>query len=210
MPQQIPEQILIQTTTPELPNANELYKTLSALVDLLQAQTHANGTSTYQVTFRHRKADRQGDDVVLARLSESEYSQLWLIGTDEGEIDSIPGHGLTLNDGHGIHAFVSNDGALLTTQSSVNTGKSFLRLGGLALSHQFHEAPLSSTFGIHSDDVPYAQNLDSAGSIITISKPGQGPIVACLSLDDLTKYPSTDTLKGILDFVSKSAEPAYA
>jgi hypothetical protein len=127
------QQILIQTSVPDSTTGPWGVNRFSALVGLLSSLTDAQGQPLYHVIARNRQADRQGDDVLLSRLAESEVDQLWLFAV---EAPTEANAGLTLNDGHGINAFVSRGGALVTAQAPNGLGHSLVRLGGLSLSHQ--------------------------------------------------------------------------
>jgi hypothetical protein len=76
------QQILIQTSVPDSTTGPWGVNRFSALVGLLSSLTDAHGQPLYHVIARNRQADRQGDDVLLSRLAESEVDQLWLFAVE--------------------------------------------------------------------------------------------------------------------------------
>jgi hypothetical protein len=132
MPQ--PLQILLQTTIPTTADDWAIHR-FSLLRDFLAAMTDDEGNRRVQITTRDREVDRAGNDVILSRLDETAFDQLWLFAVDVGE-------GLTAADCEGINAFRQRGGGILTTRDHQDLGSSLCQLSGtcqgIGASHYFH------------------------------------------------------------------------
>ncbi len=76
--------ILLQTTIPFAADDWHIgrFSLLRAHLESLQAD---DGTPLYEVTARDRVEDEAGNDVVLSRLGESDFDELWLFAVDTGD-----------------------------------------------------------------------------------------------------------------------------
>ena len=84
-----------------------------------------------EVTARNRETNAAGDDLVLSKLDESDFDQLWLFALDNGE-------GLTVADCQGITRFRQRGGGILSTRDHHDMGSSLCTLGGVGQAHYFH------------------------------------------------------------------------
>lgn len=125
-----PIRILLQTTIG--PAADDWHVgRFSLLRDHLSSLTDADGRPLYEVTARNREASANGDDKLLNKLDETDFSQLWLFAVDAGD-------GLTVADCQGITRFRQRGGGILTTRDHQDLGSSLCTLGGLGNAHFFH------------------------------------------------------------------------
>jgi hypothetical protein len=129
-----PLQILLQTTISPTSDDWAIHR-FSLLRNFLATVADGEGNQRVQVTARDREVDAAGNDVILSRLDETEFDQLWLFAVDIGE-------GLTDTDCNGINAFRQRGGGILTTRDHQDLGSSLCKLSGtcqgLGASHHFH------------------------------------------------------------------------
>jgi hypothetical protein len=124
------KKILLQTTIQPAKDDWSISR-FSKLADFLADLTDARGQALYQVVARDRQNNAAGDDVVLSKLDESDFDQLWLFGVDVGG-------GLTANDCAAIGRFRERGGGVLTSRDHQDLGISFCTLGGIGTAHHFH------------------------------------------------------------------------
>ena len=122
------KKILLQTT---IPYAKEDWsiERFSMLAEILSGVS--NGAKPYSVTARNRENDAEGNDLVLKRLDETNFDQLWLFGVDVGG-------GISAADYAGIRRFRERGGGMLTSRDHQDLGISFCALVGIGPAHHFH------------------------------------------------------------------------
>jgi len=125
-----PIKILLQTTIPTIDDDWNINR-FSMLRDLLSSITDENGEKIFEVTARNRESDQTGNDIVLSRLDETDFDELWLFAVDSGQ-------GLTVADCEGITRFRQRGGGMLTTRDHQDLGSSLCTLGGVGRAHFFH------------------------------------------------------------------------
>ena len=116
------KRILLQTTIPSIEDDWNIDR-----FSLLAEELSAVG----QVTARNRETDTEGNDVLLKRLDETDFDEVWLFAVDTGD-------GLTDSDCLGITRFRQRGGGLLTTRDHQDLGSSLCTLGGVGRAHFFH------------------------------------------------------------------------
>ena len=122
--------ILLQTTIPY--NEDDWHiDRFSLLAAHLRALTDSHGQPLCEVTARNRETNAAGDDLVLSKLDESDFDQLWLFALDNGD-------GLTESDCKGITRFRQRGGGILSTRDHQDMGSSLCTLGGVGDAHYFH------------------------------------------------------------------------
>ena len=122
--------ILLQTTIPN--NEDDWHIDRFSLLNAhLRALTDNHGQALCEVTVRNRETNAAGDDLVLSKLDESDFDQLWLFALDNGD-------GLTESDCRGITRFRQRGGGILSTRDHQDLGSSLCTLGGVGHAHYFH------------------------------------------------------------------------
>jgi len=124
------KKILLQTTIQPAKDDWSIAR-FSLLADFLSDLTDPRGQALYHVVARDRQNGSHGDDVVLSKLDDSDFDQLWLFGVDVGG-------GLTPADCAGITRFGKRGGGILTSRDHQDLGISFCTLGGVGNAHHFH------------------------------------------------------------------------
>ena len=122
--------ILLQTTIPFAEDDWHIGR-FSMLRDHLASIKDENGTSLHDVTARNREVNDSGDDIVLSRLDETDFDQLWLFAVDTG-------NGLTWRDCEGVTRFRQRGGGVMSTRDHQDLGSSLCSLGGIGAAHYFH------------------------------------------------------------------------
>jgi len=120
--------ILIQTTTPALPD-NWSIESLALLREHLGSLRE--GGMRFEVTGRNRERGPDGDDPVLASVDRSPYDELWLFALDMGD-------GITAAECKAITRFRERGGGILTARDHADMGSSLCTLGGIGAAHHFH------------------------------------------------------------------------
>jgi hypothetical protein len=115
--------ILLQTTIPAHPDDWDI-----ARFSLLAGELRAAG---HEVVARNRLV-RGEDDLILSRIDDLGYDQLWLMAVDVGD-------GLTEAETEAIVRFRENGGGLLTARDHENLGSCLCGLGSVGLVNQFHD-----------------------------------------------------------------------
>jgi hypothetical protein len=122
--------ILLQTTIP-YERDNWSIERFSILVDLLSKIEDESGRKVFQVTARDREILPSGDDLILSKLDQTNFDQLWLFGVDTGG-------GLGSQDCSAIGRFRQRGGTILTSRDHQDVGISFCALGGIGVANHFH------------------------------------------------------------------------
>ena len=122
--------ILLQTTIPFVEDDWHIGR-FSMLRDHLASITDADGAPQCDVVARDRELNADGDDVILSRLDETDFDQLWLFAVDTGD-------GLSAGDCEGITRFRQRGGGVLSTRDHQDLGISLCSLGGIGAAHYFH------------------------------------------------------------------------
>lgn len=125
-----PKRVLLQTSIPNHEDDWHIGR-FSLLTEHLRALTDNHGQLLCKVTARNREANAAGDDLVLSKLDESDFDQLWLFALDNGD-------GLTAADCQGITRFRQRGGGILSTRDHHDMGSSLCTLGGVGHAHYFH------------------------------------------------------------------------
>ena len=125
-----PTKILLQTTIPTTEDDWHIGR-FSLLREHLESLRDESGDPLFLVTARDRETDENGDDIILSKLDESEFDQLWLFAVDVGD-------GLSENDCAGITSFRQRGGGILSTRDHNDLGSSLCTLGGIGAAHYFH------------------------------------------------------------------------
>ncbi len=115
--------ILVQTTTPGEEDGWSIDR-LSLLREHL-AGIREDGLSV-SVTARNRPGPPGEPDLVLSRLDEAPFDELWLFALDTGE-------GLAVEDCEGITRFRQRRGGILATRDHQDMGSSLCSLGGIEI-----------------------------------------------------------------------------
>jgi hypothetical protein len=116
--------ILLQTTIPFTEDDWHIDR-FSMLRD------HLSSLDGLEIVTRNREVDSDGNDVVLSRIDESDFDQLWLFAVDVG-------NGLTSTDCEAITKFRQRGGGILATRDHNDLGSSLCTLGGVGAAHYFH------------------------------------------------------------------------
>lgn len=103
----------------------------SKLRDHLASLKNETGEPLCEVTTRDIERDADGNDVVLSRLDETDFDELWLFAIDLGD-------GMTSGDCEGITRFRQRGGGILATRDHQDLGSSLCTLGGIGRAHFFH------------------------------------------------------------------------
>jgi hypothetical protein len=115
--------ILLQTTIPHIEDDWNVGR-FSLLAEALRGAGH-------DVTARNRENDTDGNDVVLSRLCDTGFDQLWLMAVDTGD-------GLSDRDVANILDFRERGGGLLTARDHQDLGASLEKLHSLGIFNHFH------------------------------------------------------------------------
>jgi hypothetical protein len=177
------KKILLQTTITPAKDDWSISR-FCMLADFLSELTDSRGAALYQVVARDRQNDPAGDDVVLSKLDDSEFDQLWLFGVDVGG-------GLTANDCAAISRFRQRGGGILTSRDHEDLGISFCTIGGIGNAHHFHsknpepdtsrhkvddtETPTISWPNYHSGHNGDYQTVEAVGSIHPVMRNPKNP-----------------------------------
>src|SRR3954469_5872188 len=97
-----PIRILLQTTIPTTEDDWHIGR-FSLLRDHLASLKSDEGEALCEVTTRDIEHDEEGNDVVLSRLDESGFDELWLFAVDTGD-------GMTKTDCAGVTRFRQQGG----------------------------------------------------------------------------------------------------
>lgn len=124
------KKILLQTTIPFAEDDWHVGR-FSLLKRHLGSLTDGDGTPLYEVDVRDRETDDEGNDIVLSRLGESDFDELWLFAVDTGD-------GLTAADCAGITKFRQRGGGIFSTRDHFDLGSSLCTFGGVGAAHYFH------------------------------------------------------------------------
>jgi len=111
-----PIRILLQTTIPPIQDDWAIHR-FSLLQEFLSSLKDDKGNPIAQVTARDREADASGNDVILSKLAETDFDELWLFAVDVGD-------GLTDQDCQGIAAFRQRGGGFLAARDHQYLGSS--------------------------------------------------------------------------------------
>ncbi len=122
--------ILLQTTIPYTEDDWHVGR-FSMLGNFLASIKAADGSLLHDVITRDREVNNNGDDVVLSKLDETDFDQLWLFAVDTGD-------GLTTRDCEGVTRFRQRGGGILATRDHQDLGSSLCTLGGIGAAHYFH------------------------------------------------------------------------
>lgn len=122
--------ILLQTTIPHVEDDWHVGR-FSLLREYLSSLKASDGSPLYDVVARNREENETGDDVVLSRLDETDFDQLWLFAVDTGT-------GLTWRDCEGVTRFRQRGGGVMSTRDHQDLGCSLCSLGGIGAAHHFH------------------------------------------------------------------------
>lgn len=147
-----PTKILLQTTIPTTEDDWHIGR-FSLLREHLESLRNDKGEPCFAITARDREADANGDDVILSKLDESEFDQLWLFAVDVGD-------GLTEDDCAGITSFRQRGGGILSTRDHNDLGSSLCTLGGIGAAHYFHSKNPDPDETRHCRDDNITQNVD--------------------------------------------------
>ena len=122
--------ILLQTTIPFTQDDWHIGR-FSFLREHLSSLATSDGALLYEVVARDREENEAGDDIVLSRLDETDFDQLWLFAVDTGS-------GLTCRDCEGVTRFRQRGGGVMSTRDHQDLGSSLCSLGGIGAAHHFH------------------------------------------------------------------------
>jgi hypothetical protein len=125
-----PIRILLQTTIPPTEDDWHIGR-FSLLREHLSSLRDEAGEPLCEVTTRDIERDETGNDVVLSRLDESDFDELWLFAVDTGD-------GMTTEDCAGVTRFRQRGGGILSTRDHQDLGSSLCTLGGIGGAHFFH------------------------------------------------------------------------
>ncbi|MBV9209702.1 MAG: hypothetical protein JOZ52_03680 [Acidobacteria bacterium] len=125
-----PIRILLQTTIPTTEDDWHIGR-FSLLRDYLASLKNDDGETLFEVTARDIERDENGNDVVLSKLDESGFDELWLFAVDTGD-------GMTKTDCAGVTRFRQQGGGILSTRDHQDLGSSLCTLGGIGRAHFFH------------------------------------------------------------------------
>ena len=139
-----PINILLQTTIPPIADDWNIDR-FSLLRDHLASVKDDLNEPRYNVTTRNRETNAEGDDVVLSKLDDTDFDELWLFAVDTGD-------GLTVADCQGITRFRQNGGGIMATRDHQDLGSSLCTLGGVGRAHFFHSQHLEPDSSRHVAD----------------------------------------------------------
>ncbi|MBV9957538.1 MAG: hypothetical protein JO360_03920 [Acidobacteria bacterium] len=125
-----PIHILLQTTIQ--PTADDWHiGRFSLLREHLSSLKDEAGEPLCEVAARDIERDEAGNDLVLSRLDETDFDELWLFAVDTGE-------GMTPEDCAGVTRFRQRGGGIFSTRDHQDLGSSLCTLGGIGRAHFFH------------------------------------------------------------------------
>src|SRR5262245_45740482 len=104
--------VLLQTTIPAADDDWSIHR-YSLLRDYLTSLRGERGEPFVAVTARDREPDARGNDLLLGRLADSAFDEIWLFAADNG-------NGLSAQDCAGISAFRRRGGGILATRDHEN------------------------------------------------------------------------------------------
>ena len=136
--------VLLQTTIPFVENDWHIGR-FSKLHEHLASIKNDDGSALVDVVARNREEDENGDDVILSRLDEMDFDQLWLFAVDTGS-------GLSVKDCEAITRFRRRGGGIFSTRDHQDLGISLCTLGGVGAAHYFHSRNLEPDQERHSRD----------------------------------------------------------
>ena len=122
--------ILLQTTIPYTEDDWHVGR-FSLLRRHLESLCDDADRPLYEMTARDREENFDGNDVILSKLDETDFDELWLIGVDTGK-------GLSIADCEGITRFHQSGGGILSSRDHNDLGSSLCSLGGIGKAHFFH------------------------------------------------------------------------
>lgn len=144
--------ILLQTTIPAVEDDWHIGR-FALLHSHLRSLRNDSGDLLYHVTGRNRETGDNGNDVILHRLDESDFDQLWLFAVDVGD-------GLTGDDCAGITRFRKRGGGIFSTRDHNDLGSSLCTLGGIGAAHYFHSKNPDPDPTRHQRDDQDTVNID--------------------------------------------------
>ena len=147
-----PVRILLQTTIPHVDDDWHVGR-FSRLRAHLESLRNEADEPLYHVTARNREGDSDGNDLVLHRLDETDFDQLWLFAVDVGD-------GLTAEDCTGITRFRKRGGGIFSTRDHNDLGSSLCSLGGIGAAHYFHSKNPDPDPTRHRRDDQATTNID--------------------------------------------------
>ncbi len=125
-----PSKILLQTTIPYTENDWHIGR-FSLLHEHLASLKDENSSNLYEVTARNIEKDADGNDIILSKLDETDFDEIWLFAVDVGD-------GLTKADCAGITKFRQRGGGIFSTRDHQDLGSSLCTIGGIGAAHYFH------------------------------------------------------------------------
>lgn len=144
--------ILLQTTIPFTENDWHIGR-FSLLHEHLASLKDENGDARYEITARNIEKDTDGNDVVLSKLDESDFDELWLFAVDTGD-------GLTKADCAGITKFRQRGGGVFATRDHQDLGSSLCTVGGIGAAHYFHSKQNDPDHSRNERDDQNTRNID--------------------------------------------------
>ena len=144
--------ILLQTTIPFTENDWHIGR-FSLLHEHLASLKDENGDARYEITARNIEKDTDGNDVVLSKLDESDFNELWLFAVDTGD-------GLTKADCAGITKFRQRGGGIFATRDHQDLGSSLCTVGGIGAAHYFHSKQNDPDHSRNERDDQNTRNID--------------------------------------------------
>jgi len=144
-------QILLQTTIGPIEDDWNIER-FALLREHLRSIRDSQGNQLYNVTSRNREPDSDGNDVVLRKLDQTQFDQLWLFAVDTGD-------GLTEADCQGITRFRQRGGGIFTTRDHQDLGSSLCTLGGVGRAHFFHSSHQDPDDSRHTRDDQETQTI---------------------------------------------------
>ena len=147
-----PKRILLQTTIPYTEDDWHIGR-FSLVAEHLRSRADEDGGPLYEVTPRNREESSDGVDLLLSKLDESDFDQLWLFALDIGE-------GLKPEDCAGITRFHQRGGGILSARDHNDLGSSLCTLGGVGAAHYFHSKQNDPDESRNTRDDPFTLNID--------------------------------------------------
>jgi hypothetical protein len=124
------KKILLQTTIPYVEDDWHIGR-FSKLHEHLASIKDDGGSPLLDVVARNREEDANGNEVILSKLDETDFDQLWLFAVDTG-------NGLSVRDCEAITRFRRRGGGIFSTRDHQDLGISLCTLGGIGAAHHFH------------------------------------------------------------------------
>lgn len=144
-----PIRILLQTTIPFTENDWHIG---SLLKETLEGMRDELGQPLCRVTARNREDDDNGNDIVLSKLDQTDFDELWLFAVDVGD-------GLTKEDCAAITSFRKRGGGLMVTRDHQDLGSSVCTIGGVGRAHHFHSTNCEPNESRHCRDDKETTNI---------------------------------------------------